>query len=1648
MYSKKVKIIAGVLVFILCMSYVSTITKIGQVLAADPQIEFNPNFDTARRLEQGNTLTTEIEVGAGGYLENARVEIPNANFRIINPQGAKRVYTENNVTVIEYNTISGGISMDFPVEFVPNEKIYPDELAKDLDMHLTATYRKNDGTSENISITKQASLAWIVEEAEGTLTPQVDVSTTKFIPFNINNTKGIIVEQKIITRLPNNALPIKDNKLLISVPKIGGVLPTGIAGSTGITINADSLDATKGDKIGETFSSENYSIKTASELGSTTLDPDDTVILVDVKNEPDADGKVSWSRAAADEFTITYKYPEAAYTAYTSNPDLAPYTVIDNIVDTYYYRQTNKYTNLNTYEIPTTANGKMVDATAEVSKNKLYVTPGRENTISFTETAKLNLSAPTLTDKIILTADVDRYEGPEDHLGDGEIINTYYTNTATLLTQENITKILSMMDVGGTLAVIGEYANGTEETICAYTKTSEGATATTSAPTATPNTNKPIRIRIELTKVVKTGTITIQFNKEGKITPSTSNTKIFTEINTKTIIDDTVVETSYAPKAILLAEPESQAELAIENSTLSTKVLNQNVKLTAILKTNTVETKLYKNPVLKINLPKYIERVDLKNVEVLFDTEASKLTKKSQDVVDNADGSKSILIELQGEQTEYALNAVSKGVNVVITADMLLNKLTTTGQDTITMEYTNNNGTPETKTATANISVVAPVGVITATTVEGYSAQGEAVTVMTGDNTVAITDVAAESRNAKYTMNIVNNYAEKIKNVSILGRFPVSGAKDIETGEDLGTTFNMLPGTITVNGVDASKVKVYYSPIASATTDLTSTYNEWSEEIPQDVKSYLIVLDSSVELNKADGISFTYNASIPSNMQYNQSAYEMYAVYFDNVQDGITGDREIATKLEVTTGKGPILEASLTSDKAEDYVVQAGEIITDTLKVRNTGTETARNTVARFTVPMGLDCVDENGTVLARANQEAQVNLENIEAGQEKTTLLYFKANLTSTDMTTTSLKVAVAEEKGITAETETVRNTIRGVDYQIGSYIEKDKDYLKEGDNFQYVITALATGTNKTHSNTVLEITLPAEIDYKSAKVETEKYLTTNDITNDVAINYDNSSRKLTINLGDVTSSEIKRVYLNVAVGKLADGVYAKEVTPAAKISGTGVEEQRVNIDTVEVGKVGFRIVQTSNIPENTVITAGEDFKYVFTIENLSNMDLYDVKVTDIVPEAVTLGSINAEGTRGSKENSNTNEINLMIKGRETITLTANVAAKILESTEKAVNKAVITYDNKQIAESNTITHSIKKFDKSDYPTPDDSGKGTDPTLTKRIMGTVWEDENTNGARDENEKLISGVQLMLFNNNTGNLVRNAQGEVIRVLTDETGTYTFAGLEAGNYTVIFLYDTANYSSTTYRKEGVDATLNSDGVDTKITIDGTARIVAITEGITVTDKNVYAIDLGLVSNPKFDLKLDKVVSKITVQDSDGTNVITYNDAKVAKKDLVGDKIAGSTIIVEYKLKVTNEGAISGFVKKLADYMPKEMKFNSELNKDWYAANDGTLYNSSLANTLINPGETKEVTLVLTKKMTEDNLGLYHNEAEIYEAYNDLGMADIDSTAGNRKSEEDDISSADVLITVKTGEVAIFIGASIGIIATIAVAAYIIKKKVIR
>ena len=136
--------------------------------------------------------------------------------------------------------------------------------------------------------------------------------------------------------------------------------------------------------------------------------------------------------------------------------------------------------------------------------------------------------------------------------------------------------------------------------------------------------------------------------------------------------------------------------------------------------------------------------------------------------------------------------------------------------------------------------------------------------------------------------------------------------------------------------------------------------------------------------------------------------------------------------------------------------------------------------------------------------------------------------------------------------------------------------------------------------------------------------------------------------------------------------------------------------------------------------------------------------------------------------------------------------------------------------------------------------------------------------------------------------------------------------------------------------------------------------------------------------------------------------------------MGTRVNNDTILVEYTIKVINEGNIAGYVNSIVDYIPDEMTFDSEINPDWFITGENNVYTNKFQNEIINPGETREIKIVLTKKMTGDSVGLIHNTAEIAKSYNSKAISDSDSIPGNKKDGEDDISSADIFLGIQTGK----------------------------
>lgn len=214
------------------------------------------------------------------------------------------------------------------------------------------------------------------------------------------------------------------------------------------------------------------------------------------------------------------------------------------------------------------------------------------------------------------------------------------------------------------------------------------------------------------------------------------------------------------------------------------------------------------------------------------------------------------------------------------------------------------------------------------------------------------------------------------------------------------------------------------------------------------------------------------------------------------------------------------------------------------------------------------------------------------------------------------------------------------------------------------------------------------------------------------------------------------------------------------------------------------------------------------------------------------------------------------------------------------------------------------------------------------------------------------------------------------------------------------------------------------------------------------------DIEKIKLKYFDLALRKWVTEAIITENGQTQVIkTGHKAEddpedIVKVDLKKSKLEDVTVKFRYSIRVTNEGEIAGYAKEVSDYIPDGLVFNANDNPGWTQKDAKTVTTDALANTLLNPGESAEVTIVLTWVNDANNMGVKINTAEISKDYNDHGAHDVDSTPGNRKDEEDDIDIAPVMLAVKTGSEAIlYVTLGVGFIAILGIGVYAIKRNII-
>ena len=203
---------------------------------------------------------------------------------------------------------------------------------------------------------------------------------------------------------------------------------------------------------------------------------------------------------------------------------------------------------------------------------------------------------------------------------------------------------------------------------------------------------------------------------------------------------------------------------------------------------------------------------------------------------------------------------------------------------------------------------------------------------------------------------------------------------------------------------------------------------------------------------------------------------------------------------------------------------------------------------------------------------------------------------------------------------------------------------------------------------------------------------------------------------------------------------------------------------------------------------------------------------------------------------------------------------------------------------------------------------------------------------------------------------------------------------------------------------------------------------------------------------FDLALRKWVSQvILIEDGvekvkDTGHYAEQDPEPVVRVDLNQNRIDNTIIKFKYQIRITNEGEIAGYATEISDYIPEGLEFNQADNPLWQEV-DGKIVTDQLKDTLLQPGESATVEVILTWINDEENMGVMINRAEISEDYNESGTPDIDSTPNNKVEGEDDIDDAPVALTMVTGSAPLYIGLTAGTLAIIAGGVFLIKKYVI-
>ena len=1580
-------------------SFVSYAVDIAET--SNKNVEFKTYFSngsesletTATTDKKDLKVVIELGVKKDGYLSNAKVELDeNSSFKFKTDTKSEYIskIDEKSITFKQLNE-GDIVKVEAGIEFSNKQEFDADYLSRVSTMNLSGTYVNSKNSNTQITGKSELKINWISpEDIKSTLSSELLTNSV----YSEDETNKRVVQVLISSKVENNSYPVKNTNIEVNIP---GEPET-------VVVHKRTTAATNGDKE---FNANNYSYA-------------DGKLTINVQNG--TDNKISWSKNVNDVFVVTAKYPETSEITNLKITTNATVTTYDdkaltqskeiNIVD-------NKESLVSISEI---------EAQKEMAKGKIYAGENKD----YNTSSEVYVDYANALQKI----EIEEQEVKAD---DEKEIPVNYKNI-----KFNKSNVSSILGETWTISVTDQANNS--KTITNESVTDENGNIIIELEDNTRvlniETSKPINngvLRYEITKtIVKTN---YSRNEIKELTSIKDSNKVTYTKN------DQTTKKSESSATINLKETESKASLNVEPLTLTT-LAEQEMQITAVLETNDENRDLYKNPEVKIKLPKQINKISAECS--LMHGNGLKL-EKGNFKINEENGQEVITIKLTGEQKDYKDDSPT----LMITAKVELSKFSTNSSENITMNYTNENATKyvDNGEEKVNINIVSENPMILTNNIEEYN-----VTSLGKENDKEVTlESNAAAKTAKVKMQIVNNEESSVSNVAILGKIANIDGK-IERTSKVRT--------------NKENAKVYYTSVDNPTTSISKSENNWKEESSKDAKFFMVVISS---IENAEKINLSYDINIGEKLPYNLTTEAYYKVSYTNTLTNTKKEAE-STKLILTTGKVAELKAKLnakvqgTEIKQGDEV-KAGEIIEYTYTISNEGKENANNVKITASIPENTKLVEVNSKYpdfdetkeeytdkepYFVEKTETQLVKENLTIEAGKSITLTYMAKVNSINESKT-VETTVASEMNENKLEEKFSNKISPAELEVTAVpiYREPNSILDTGYNYIYEVY-VTNLTDKEQKNVPVTLNINDGLNINSIywNIDEDNFGEIENNNKSFTLDRVPANGKVTI----IINATAKNNNYNIAEVSATVKNQYKSNKLAEKIKGVQLEVSSTTNSTAEAQKTGY-------------VKIGDKITYTIKIKNTGSVDATQLVIKDEFSDYLNLSKITLNGKECEYEEETVIQEDTsysileidtsLVAGKETTLVIEGTVDENLLGKEKIeiANKATIYSESFVVAEVEQTKYTVigEKQDDEEEQSEEQSGdnKGNNSQEGKNntenntennnlytISGTVWKDSNNNGSRDSDEELLSGIKVYALNVETNKLATNNNQE-ITATTGNEGNYTLTNLEKGKYIVVFEYDTEKYMVTAYQAKGVDSTKNSDAVKASRTVNGEDKLAAYTDSINLTN-NISNIDLGLAEAKVFSLKLEKVISKMIVTNKNGSKTYDFEDTDMAKVEIAPKELSGSNVVIEYKLKVTNVGEVAGYAKTIVDYLPSSLTFNSGLNSNWYKKGKN-LYTSSLGNTKIEPGETKEVTLTLTKKMTESNTGLTNNKAEIESAYNSLGIQNTTTTEKNGKTSN--AGSADSIISVKTGTAVSYVALTLTIIIAICGLAYLVNKKLL-